>query len=113
VLDLAHRTLPGRQAVDQIGHAEEVLGPEQASTAAGLPEGIRRSHAGSPKRNPMQSLPPVRKVDPVFAPGVLLRNRLKLATEERVERMRHSDTRMLSLRIGCSRLLVPIPSWKG
>lgn len=81
VIVLTRLARAGCQTVDEICHTEKVFGPETALARGGNLECVYRRHAGPAEWDVMQVLRFVPKVNPVFAPRILLGHQLELATE--------------------------------
>jgi len=92
----------GPQPVDQISQRQQAASRERAPAIRDHRERIGRHSVSPPCRQREQLTVPVVKMNPVLAPVLPVRDELEVLAEQRMEPVRHPDTSVPVIWMGCS-----------
>ena len=88
--------------VCQISQRQQAIGGERAPSGRDYHERVRRSRVGPPGWQREQLPVLVVQANPVLTPVLAVLDELEVPPGQRVERVRHPDTPVPIMRIGCS-----------
>jgi hypothetical protein len=90
------------ELVCQVSECQQAIGGERAPAGRDHHERVLRRHVGPPCWQREQLPVLVVQVDPVLAPVLAVGDELEALAAQRVKRVRHPDTSVPIVRIGCS-----------
>ena len=94
--------MPRAEPVNQVRDAQQAASGERAPARRDHYERVRRCRVGPCCRQREQMPVRVMQVDPVLTPVLAVLDELEVPAGQRVERVRHPDTKVPIARTGCS-----------
>ena len=90
------------EPVDQVRYGQQAINGKRAPASRDHHKRVRRSHIGPPCWQREQLPVPIVQVDPVLTPVLPVSDELEVTPIQRMEPMRHTDTLIPIMQIGCS-----------